>query len=327
MYDVEIIGTGSYVPENRVTNDDLSKIVDTSDEWISTRTGIKERRISLTETTADLAVAAARRALDDAGVAVEELDLIIVATVTPDYFFPSTACFVQNNLGASRAACFDISAACTGFIFGLSIASQFIRTGMYQKALIIGAEALSKITDWEDRSTCVLFADGAGAAVIKRGDQGIISEVIGSDGSKGECLECPALPLKNIFIEAGEVKPSYAKMNGREVFKFAVNILPECILKTLEKTPYTLEDINHIIPHQANLRIIDSAAKKLKVDQAKFYVNLPNYGNTSSASIPIALDEMAKGKLIHQGDLLVLVGFGGGLTYGAMLIKWTIGGK
>ncbi len=327
MYDVEIIGTGSYVPENRVTNDDLSKIVDTSDEWIRTRTGIIERRISLTETTADLAVAAARRALDDAGVAAEELDLIIVATVTPDYFFPSTACFVQNSLGASRAACFDISAACTGFIFGLSIASQFIRTGMYQKALIIGAEALSKITDWEDRGTCVLFADGAGAAVIKRGNQGIISEVIGSDGSKGECLECPALPLKNVFIEAEEAKPPHAKMNGREVFKFAVNILPECILKTLEKTPYTLEDINHIIPHQANLRIIDSAAKKLQVDQAKFYVNLPSYGNTSSASIPIALDEMAKGKLIHEGDLLVLVGFGGGLTYGAMLIKWTIGGK
>ncbi|MCG1024810.1 beta-ketoacyl-ACP synthase III [Dehalobacter sp.] len=327
MYDVEIIGTGSYVPENRVTNDDLSKIVDTSDEWIRTRTGIKERRISLTETTADLAVAAARRALDDAGVAAEELDLIIVATVTPDYFFPSTACFVQNSLGASRAACFDISAACTGFIFGLSIASQFIRTGMYQKALIIGAEALSKITDWEDRGTCVLFADGAGAAVIKRGDQGIISEVIGSDGSKGECLECPALPLKNVFIEAEEAKPPHAKMNGREVFKFAVNILPECILKILENTPYTLEDINHIIPHQANLRIIDSAAKKLQVDQAKFYVNLPSYGNTSSASIPIALDEMAKGKLIHKEDLLVLVGFGGGLTYGAMLIKWTIGGK
>ncbi|WP_368293278.1 beta-ketoacyl-ACP synthase III [Dehalobacter sp. TBBPA1] len=327
MYDVEIIGTGSYVPENRVTNDDLSKIVDTSDEWIRTRTGIKERRISLTETTADLAVAAARRALDDAGVAAEELDLIIVATVTPDYFFPSTACFVQNSLGASRAACFDISAACTGFIFGLSIASQFIRTGMYQKALIIGAEALSKITNWEDRGTCVLFADGAGAAVIKRGDQGIISEVIGSDGSKGECLECPALPLKNVFIEAEEAKPPHAKMNGREVFKFAVNILPECILKILENTPYTLEDINHIIPHQANLRIIDSAAKKLQVDQAKFYVNLPSYGNTSSASIPIALDEMAKGKLIHKEDLLVLVGFGGGLTYGAMLIKWTIGGK
>ncbi|AHF10936.1 MULTISPECIES: beta-ketoacyl-ACP synthase III [Dehalobacter] len=327
MYDVEIIGTGSYVPENRVTNDDLSKIVDTSDEWIRTRTGIKERRISLTETTADLAVAAARRALDDAGVAAEELDLIIVATVTPDYFFPSTACFVQNSLGASRAACFDISAACTGFIFGLSIASQFIRTGMYQKALIIGAEALSKITDWEDRGTCVLFADGAGAAVIKRGNQGIISEVIGSDGSKGECLECPALPLKNVFIEAEEAKPPHAKMNGREVFKFAVNILPECILKILENTPYTLEDINHIIPHQANLRIIDSAAKKLQVDQAKFYVNLPSYGNTSSASIPIALDEMAKGKLIHKEDLLVLVGFGGGLTYGAMLIKWTIGGK
>jgi len=327
MYDVEIIGTGSYVPENRVTNDDLSKIVDTSDEWISTRTGIKERRISLTETTADLAVAAARRALDDAGVAADELDLIIVATVTPDYFFPSTACFVQNSLGASQAACFDISAACTGFIFGLSIASQFIRTGMYQKALIIGAEALSKITDWEDRGTCVLFADGAGAAVIKRGDQGIISEVIGSDGSKGECLECPALPLKNVFIEAEEAKPPHAKMNGREVFKFAVNILPECILKILENTPYTLEDINHIIPHQANLRIIDSAAKKLQVDQAKFYVNLPSYGNTSSASIPIALDEMAKGKLIHKENLLVLVGFGGGLTYGAMLIKWTIGGK
>lgn len=327
MYSVEIIGTGSCIPENRVSNSDLSKFVDTSDEWISERTGIKERRITTGENTSDFAVGAAQKALEDAGISAEEIDLIIVATATPDYFFPSTACLVQKKIEANRATCFDISAACTGFIFGLSTAHQYLKTGLYQTALVIGSEVLSKIVDWEDRNTCVLFADGAGAAVLRRGEEGIISEIMGSDGSGSEFLECPAVPLKNTFItpSPGEVRPSYLFMNGREVFKFAVNIVPECILKTLENTKYSLADITYIIPHQANLRIIDSAVKKLQVDKSKFFINLPKYGNTSSASIPIALDEMSREKLLKPGDLIVIVGFGGGLTYGAMLIKWTKG--
>lgn len=328
MFHAEIIGTGSCVPEKVVTNDELTKIVDTNDEWISTRTGIKERRISTGETTTDLAVGAARKALESAGITAEEVDLIIVGTITADDFLPSTACQVQKHIGAVNAACFDLNAACTGFIYGLTVASQFIRTGMYQTALVIGAEELSKITDWTDRATCVLFADGAGAAVLKRGEQGILSEIIGSDGSKGDCLTCPALPPRNYLISDTDAKESgskYVYMNGREVYKFAVNVMPECILKTLEGTGFSLEDIDYVVPHQANLRIIDAAAKKLQLDTSKFYVNLPRFGNTSGASIPIALDEMVQGGMLKKGDLIVLVAFGGGLTYGAMLIKWTMG--
>ncbi|UWG97021.1 ketoacyl-ACP synthase III [Dehalobacter sp. DCM] len=329
MFNVELIGTGSCIPEKVVTNDDLAKIVDTSDEWITSRTGIKERRISTGETTTELAVGAARSALESARISAEDLDLIIVATLTPDDYLPSTACQVQKHIGADNAACFDLNAACTGFIYGLTVASQFIRTGMYKTALVIGAEELSKITDWTDRTTCVLFADGAGAAVLQRGEQqGIISEIIGSDGNKGDCLTCPALPPRNYFIRDDSTKESrseYVYMNGREVYKFAVTVMPECILKTLEGTGISLSDIDHIIPHQANLRIIDAAAKKLNLDASKFYVNLPRFGNTSGASIPIALDEMAKANRFKKGDLIILVGFGGGLTYGAMLIKWTMG--
>lgn len=333
MYNVEIIGTGRYLPDHRVRNDDIAQFVDTSDAWISERTGINERRISTGENTTELAVEAARRALEDAGLQAEELDLIIVATVTPDNFFPSTACLVQARLGATGALAFDISAACTGFIFGLNIAGQFIKTGQCRKALVIGSEVLSKITDWADRNTCVLFADGAGAAVLQRGEQGIISELTGSDGSGGEKLTCRAVPLKNKFI-GNDYKPEnssepenfagdFISMNGREIFKFAVKIMPECIRKVLENTGYSLQDIKQIIPHQANIRILEAAAKKLDVDIDKFYVNLQHYGNTSGASIPIALDEMAKNGLLHPGDLLIIVGFGGGLTYGAQLLRWT----
>lgn len=327
MVNVEIIGTGSYVPEHKVSNEDLSKFVDTSDAWISERTGIRERRITTSENTVDLAVKSARIALEDAGIVPEEIDLIIVATVTPDYFFPSTACLVQEKIGAVKAMGFDISAACTGFIFGLSIAGQFIKTGRYKTALVIGAEVLSKIIDWEDRNTCVLFADGAGAAILRRGEEGILSEVTGSDGSGAENLECPAVPLKNKYIAAEnhleKCKPSFLSMNGREIYKFAVKIIPDCIQKVLENTGYTLEDVKHIIPHQANIRIIDAAAKKLEIGKDKFYVNIHQYGNTSGASIPLALDEMSKNSLLKAGDLIIMVGFGAGLTYGAQLIKWT----
>lgn len=323
MYQVEIAGTGSYVPDHRVTNEDISKIVMTSDEWISERTGIKERRISKKENTTEMAAEAALKALEKAGMLPEEIDLIIVATATPDYFFPSTACLVQKSIGALRAAAFDISAACSGFIYALSIGRQFIRTGMYKTALIIGSEVLSKVTDWQDRNTCVLFADGAGAAVLRRGNEGIISEIIGSDPSGSENLVCPALALRNEFT--GEVKPAlnYISMNGREIFKFAVKIIPECILKLLEDTGYSLNDIKTIIPHQANVRILDAAAKKLNINKDRFFVNIHKYGNTSGASIPLALDEMAVRGLIQRGDLFIIVGFGAGLTYGAQLIRWT----
>lgn len=323
MHNVEIIGTGSSLPVFKLSNEDISKFVETSDEWISERTGIRERRIATKEDTADLAVLAALDALNDAGIAPEEVDLIVLATATPDYFFPSTACLVQERIGAVKATSFDISAACTGFIYGLTIAGQFIRTGMYKTALVIGSEVLSKITDWEDRNTCVLFADGAGAAVLRRGEQSIISEYLGSDGSGAESLICPAVPLNHRFTDNEKLSPSYISMNGREIFKFAVRIIPDCIMKVLENTGYNLEDIKAIIPHQANVRIVDAAAKKLGIDNSKFFMNIHKYGNTSGASIPIALDEMAREGLLKQGDLLILVGFGAGLTYGAQLIRWT----
>ncbi|KUO59496.1 MAG: 3-oxoacyl-ACP synthase [Gracilibacter sp. BRH_c7a] len=323
MYNVEIVGTGSYVPLYKVSNEDISKFVETSDQWISERTGIKERRICTTEDTTDLAARAALEALKDAEISPEEVDLIIVATATPDYFFPSTACLVQERIGACKATGFDISAACTGFIYGLTIARQFIRTGMYKTALVIGSEVLSKITDWEDRNTCVLFADGAGAAVLRRGEEGLVSEMIGSDGNGAENLQCPAVPLNNKFTETKKLSASYISMNGREIYKFAVKVIPDCIHKVLEDTGYTLDDIKIIIPHQANVRIVDAAAKKLGIDKDRFFVNLHRYGNTSGASIPIALDEMSKQKLLKKDDLIILVGFGAGLTYGAQLIRWS----
>lgn len=325
MYNVEIAGTGSCVPVYKVSNDDISKFVETSDQWISERTGIKERRIATKEDTTDLAVGSALEALNNAEMTPEEVDLIIVATATPDYFFPSTACVVQDRIGASKATSFDISAACTGFIYGLTIARQFIRTGMYKTALVIGSEVLSKVTDWQDRNTCVLFADGAGAAVLRRGDEGIIAEMIGSDGSGSVNLQCPAVPLNSRFTETKKTTPSYISMNGREIYKFAVKVIPDCIHKVLENTGYTLDDIKTIIPHQANVRIVDAAAKKLGIEKDRFFVNLHKYGNTSGASIPIALDEMSKQQLINRGDLIILVGFGAGLTYGAQLIRWTKG--
>ncbi len=325
MFDVEMVGTGSCVPEHIIYNDDMAAFVDTSDEWITKMTGIRERRISVSEDTTELAFRAASRALENAGVVSEEVDLIIVATVTPDNFFPATACLVQARIGAKGATSFDISAACSGFIFGLSIATQFIKNGTYQTALVIGAEVLSKITDWSDRNTCVLFADGAGAAVLQRGETGIISGITGSDGTGAENLRCPAIPLHNRFMPTRDIEPNFATMNGREVFKFAVNMMPECILKVLEGTGYTLDDIKYFIPHQANVRIVDAAAKKLNVDREKFYMNIQKYGNTSSASIPLALDEMSREGLLLPGDLIIIAGFGGGYTYGAQLIKWTKG--
>lgn len=323
MFEVKILSTGSYAPENIISNTDLSKLVDTSDEWIISRTGIKERRISKGENTSDIAAKASERALQKSGLSPEEIDLIIVATATPDCFVPSTACIVQDRLKAVNATCFDISAACTGFIYAVNIATQFIKSGQSKNALVIGSEVLSKIVDWEDRNTCVLFGDGAGAAVLQRSDtKGIISEYTGSDGSGGKFLLCDTLSLNNPYFEEALPIQNTLSMNGREVFKFASRIIPHCIDKVLEKSGHSLEDIKYIVPHQANINIIEYAAKKLKLDKSKFYINLDRFGNTSGASIPIALDEMNDNGMLNKGDKIIVVGFGGGLTFGAILIEW-----
>ncbi|KEI02761.1 beta-ketoacyl-ACP synthase III [Clostridium botulinum] len=323
MYNVKIISTGKYIPNNIVTNDDISKFVDTNDKWISERTGIKERRISTGENTSDMAIKAAIAALEKFSIKASDLDLIIVATCTPDSFVPSTACIVQDKLGASKATCFDVSAACTGFIYALGVASQFIKTGQVKNALVIGAETLSKMLNWEDRTTCILFADGAGAAIVERSEEvGLISQYTGSDGTGGKALKCDALPVRNPYCKVDDNFKDTLSMEGREVFKFAVNAMIESVNKVLENTEYNLQDIDYIVPHQANIRIIEFVSKKLKIPQDKFYVNLDKYGNTSGASIPIALDEMNKKGMFKKGDKIILVGFGGGLTFGAHLIQW-----
>ena len=321
MKEVKIISFGSYVPERVVKNEELQKVVDTSDEWISSRTGIKERRISEGDNTSDLAAKAAMVALKRTNLNPEDIDLIIVATTSPDNFTPATACVVQGLLGAVNAFCFDMNAACSGFLFALNTAAQFIKTGQCKTALVIGAEVLSKIVDWTDRNTCVLFGDGAGAVVVTASEvPGILSVHSGSDGSKGMVLTCKASPLNNLFVK-DETSNSYIAMNGKEVFKFAVKVIPDSVEKLLRDTNLTLQDIKYIVPHQANMRIIDFAAKKLEVDIDKFYVNLDRFGNTSAASIPIALNEMYEKGLLLKGDKIIAVGFGGGLTWGAALIE------
>ncbi|MBA1333816.1 MAG: 3-oxoacyl-[acyl-carrier-protein] synthase, KASIII [Firmicutes bacterium] len=325
---VGIVGTGSCLPERILTNSDLEKIVDTSDEWITTRTGIKERRISDDKTaTSDLATCAALRAMESAGVVAEDIDLIIVGTVTPDMAFPSTACIVQDNIGAVNAAAFDLEAACTGFIYGLSVGEKFISTGQAKTVLVIGAETLSKICNWEDRNTCVLFGDGAGAAVLREVEEGsgIMSTVLGAEGWKGKALMQPAggsrMPASHETIEG---KKHYIHMDGSEVFKFAVNIMAQAARKVAEKVGIGMEQINYIIPHQANIRIVEAAAKRLNFDMERIYVNLDSYGNMSAASIPVALDEAAKAGKIVKGDNVLLVGFGAGLTWGSCIVRWSI---
>ena len=325
MGNVIIKGTGRYVPERIVTNFDLADIVDTSDEWITSRTGIRERRITTGENTSQLAYHAAESALLDAGITAEELDLIIVATVTPDMFTPATACLLQSLLGAHKAAAFDINAACTGFIYGLDVAMQFMKNGVYKNVLVVGAETLSKIINWKDRNTCVLFGDGAGAVVLSSSDKnGIGSIIIGSDGSKGSVLQCQALPVNNPYAENAKASEQCSEiaMEGREVFRFATGVMGDSIEEILRRENLKAEDIKYFVPHQANFRIIDYAAKKINVDISKFYVNLDRYGNTSSASIPMALDEMNKNGLLSKGDKIIIVGFGGGLTYGAAFVQW-----
>ena len=316
-----IIGTGSAVPEQIVTNEDLSKIVETSDEWISSRSGIKERRVAKEENTTSLAILAGKRALENAGVTAEEIEVIIVATCTPDYFFPNTACQVQEAIGAKHAVAFDLSAACSGFLFALSTAQAYIKGGIYQKALIVGAETMSKMIDWSDRSTCVLFGDGAGAAVVSAEETGVLELVQKSNGAGKGVLSCKARETRNVLNHESETK-EYLYMEGQPVFKFAVKTVPECVEEVLKKAEVKKEEIRYYILHQANSRIIQSVAKRLKEPEEKFPMNLSLYGNTSAASIPILLDEMNRNGMLNRGDKLVLSGFGAGLTWGAVLLEW-----
>lgn len=318
-----ILGTGSYLPANVVTNDDLAKIMDTSDEWIRTRTGICSRHISEDENTSDMAVKAAKEALLDAGVDASEIELIIVATFTGEKLMPNIASIVQAQIGAQNAVCFDLSAACSGFLFALNVAHGFIKFGTYKKALIIGAENLSKTVDWDDRSTAVLFGDGAGAAVVGADSEGMVDFVMGSDGIRGEVLYMNGKQLANPYVklEETEVNP-WMYMNGQEVFKFAVRKVPECVEELLEKANIDKSDIDYFILHQANVRIIESVSKRLGVDIDKFPTNLARCGNTSAASIPILLDELNKNGTLKKGDRLILSGFGGGLSWGAAYLTW-----
>lgn len=323
MKNAKMIGFGLYTPKNLVENERLQEFLETSDEWIRTRTGIERRYISLDENTSDLAVEASKKALSQARLSAEEIDLIIVATVTPDNFTPSTACIVQDKLGAKNAWAFDINAACTGFIYALKLGRSLIRSGEANNALIIGAETLSKALNWEDRGSCVLFGDGAGATVLTSTEEdcGIKCVNVKSDGSKGDSLVIQGLPLNSPFKDGREVSKNYINMNGREIFKFATKVMEESIVEILEKENIKIEDIDAIIPHQANLRIIDYVVKRLGIPREKFITNLQNYGNTSGASIPIALCESIDEGNLKKGDNIIMVGFGGGLTWGAALIK------
>jgi 3-oxoacyl-[acyl-carrier-protein] synthase III len=324
MKEVKIASIGSYVPQNIMTNDDLSKLVDTNDEWIASRTGIKERRISEGENTSDLGAKAALKALEKAGLKPKDVDLIIVATSSPDALSPSTAVYIQAKIGAFEAACFDISAACSGFIYALNVASQFIKTGQSKAALVIGAEVLSKLTDWKDRNTCVLFGDGAGAAVLVPSEEkGIASIFNGADGRKAEFLTLGIVPVKNPYVTLENTQDFKIDMDGKEVFRFASSVMLEAIDKVLKDTGYSLDDIKYIVPHQANYRIIDFAARKLGLTMDKFYVNLQKYGNTSAASIPIALDEMLEKGLLNKGDKIIMVAFGAGFTWSVALVEWS----
>ncbi|XJZ28176.1 beta-ketoacyl-ACP synthase III [Bacillota bacterium Lsc_1132] len=304
-----IVGIGRYLPEKVVTNFDLEKIMDTSDEWIRTRTGIEERRIADDDTdTSDMAFEAAKHAIQDAGITPEQIDLILVATVTPDQPFPSVACMLQEKLGATKAAAMDISAACAGFMYGMVTAKQFIEANVYKYVLVVGVEKLSKITDWKDRNTAVLFGDGAGAAVLGpvSDNRGILSFELGADGTGGKHL----------------YQDEYIIMNGREVFKFAVRQMGESCINVLDKAGLSKEEVDFFIPHQANIRIMEASRQRLEVPEEKMSKTVQKYGNTSAASIPISMVEELEAGKIKDDDLIVMVGFGGGLTWGAIALRW-----
>jgi 3-oxoacyl-[acyl-carrier-protein] synthase-3 len=324
---ITISGTGSYAPKRILTNAELAESVDTSEEWILTRTGIRERKIATEgEMTSDMAAEAARRSLEAAGIAREEIDLIIVATTTPDMPFPSTACLVQHKLGLKSLAAFDLQAACSGFLYALETGAGMVRSGAYRNALVIGAERLSSIVDWQDRSTCVLFGDGAGAVVVGRNHDlksGWLGAKLGCDGSAVELLHLPGggcqIPASCDSIEG---RQHFIKMKGREVFKAAVRVMEQSALQLLEHHGLTADQVGCVVPHQANLRIIETLASRLRIPMERFFLNLDRYGNTSAASIPIALDEAVRGGRIKSRDLVLMVAFGGGLTWGSSLIRW-----
>lgn len=325
-YGVAIIGTGAYLPERVLSNQDLERTVDTTDEWIRTRTGIGERHIAAeTEAPSDMAAVAARRAIETAGVGVEEIDLIIVGTCTPDMIFPNTACFVQKALGARNAFCFDIEAACSGFLYAVETARNFIVSGGVNTALIIGAEKLSSFLDWEDRTTCVLFGDAAGAAVLRavEGRRGILSSEMGSDGELADLLKVPAggsrFPASHHTVDRGD---HFIKMTGKKVFVHAVRCMCEAGKRALAKAGLTVEDIDWVVPHQANMRIIRAISDRLGVPMERFCNNLERVGNTSAASVPLALDEAVRDGRVKEGDVILSIAFGSGFTWGAMVLEW-----
>ena len=316
-----IIGTGSYLPEHIVTNRDLMEFLDTDAQWIEERTGICERRVSTEEGTSALAIKAAERAIESSGIHPEEIEIVIVATSSADRSFPSAATDVQGAIGAWNAVAFDITAACSGFIYGLHILQGFIQAGIYRTGLVIGAETLSKVLDWTDRGSCILFGDGAGAAVVQADEIGMIKTLVGSDGRKGDVLECQARSLGNC-LTGTRPELGFMRMDGQEVFKFAVKKVPEVVKQLLEVSGVDKETVDHYVLHQANIRILESASKRLKIPMEKIPVNIGRYGNTSAASIPILLDEMNRDGRLKRGDKLVMAGFGAGLTWGAALMEW-----
>ena len=315
-----IIGIGAYAPEQVVTNQDLTKFLDTNDAWIRERTGIGARHISTSEGTLALATEAAKRAIADAGISPEEIEIVIVATSSPDRAFPSAAADVQGAIGAKHAVAFDITAACSGFIYALHIVQGFIQAGIYKTALIIGAETLSKVLDWTDRSSCILFGDGAGAAVVRADETGVVKTLVGSDGTKNDVLYCQARSLENC-LTGGKPELGFMQMDGQEVFKFAVKKVPEIVNAILEETGTDREAVQHYLLHQANIRILEAASRRLKVPMDKIPVNIERYGNTSAASIPILLDEMHRDGRLKRGDTLVMAGFGAGFTWGAAFLR------
>jgi 3-oxoacyl-[acyl-carrier-protein] synthase-3 len=321
-----VVGTGAFTPEKILTNFELEKMVDTTDEWIFTRTGIRERRIvSPGQTTSDLGAEACRRALADARVRPEEVSLLIVATITPDYFFPSTACLIQQKIGASATGGFDLSAACAGFVYALTMAARFIEADPSQTVLVVGAETLSTITDYTDRGSCILFGDGAGAAVLRAATdgRGVLASEWGIDGSGGDFMKLPAggsaMPASE---ETVRKKLHCIQLNGRETFRFAVVKMAELVVAALQRSGLTMDDVALIVPHQVNIRILQAAGERLGVSMDKIYCNIDRYGNTSAASVPIALDEAAKTGRIRRGDVIVLVAFGGGLSWSSAVVRW-----
>jgi len=331
---IRITGTGSALPEKRVTNFDLEKLVETSDEWIQKRTGIAERRISDGDTVSTLAAKACKNALEMAGKNAAEVDLILVATCSPELLLPCCACQVQDILGASRAVAFDLNAACSGFLFALNTANAYLQAGIYQNALIVGSEVLSKLVDWNDRGTCVLFGDGAGAAFVEASAEDIFYDngrkagmecmVQGSDGAKGMVLSCAERAVNHAFTAKGteETANPFIQMDGQEVYKFATKQVPACIQEAITKAGMSIDDVDWFLLHQANVRIIESVAKRLKADMSRFPMNIHQVGNMSSATIPVLLDEWNRSGKIKRGDRLVLSGFGAGLTYGASILVW-----